>query len=614
MAYHFLDEVDYTDSNDGVWTDIDVSADVPAGAIGAMVLFVNESGTTSYDLGCRENGSTNTEVGKLWMDSQTYWIVGVDSNRIFEQYIGNRKVTTYLVGYFDSGGEWTIFTNPKAYTIDTSGSYVDIDITPDVISGTAKFAIWQITNTAAVDPTTSSNHCTFRRNGDINSAVSTISNGGITMISLDSGEICEHYNTLSHTLKLVGYAIGGTPTDYTSNIIIKDTWSEETIQHSGADTQIELVRQSAFDQIATWFRPNGNTTDNRHTTVEGGQGYQALPIDPDGSGDYEIYVQVGAPNISGVRYGTIEAVSGGETIEIDEVALDWSGKALAVDVTALVATKALDWEGQAVTAKIEVTEIPATVALDWVGQGMQANETITIDEKELDWAGQLVAADATVQVALVALDWAGQNVEAKIAILIDKAGLDWDGKTPLVNETVLTPKAALDWAGQTFKLNEKITVGQKALDWGGKEITASIATLINKMALDWAGQNVYEDEQLTLGATLLDYEGKTLTATVAVFVGTAEMDWSGQDVAANEIIEVGANPLDYEGQPVSADKAITVNELGMDWVGKSVSIPGVTIIVNIVALDWAGKNVILVGQFTRMIRIIGCGFKGIIGG
>jgi hypothetical protein len=112
--------VDISESATGSWTPVDVSANVPAGATGVMVE-VKTEGSSDDEFAIRKNGSSDE-----WMwgpttiknDTHTWFMIGVDSNRIFEVKQGDSDIDMYLLGYTTAGV--TFFDN--AYDKSTSGA------------------------------------------------------------------------------------------------------------------------------------------------------------------------------------------------------------------------------------------------------------------------------------------------------------------------------------------------------------------------------------------------------------------------------------------------------------------------------------------------------------
>jgi hypothetical protein len=118
-----------TVSSPSAWTDVDTSSLVPAGASGVILHIVN-TGVSAYALGLRPNGVTdNNRYGTIYQTSHTWALVGVDSNRILEAYVGSTTyIELWLVGYVKSWAV-TFFTSPSYYdkTPATAGSWQTVN-------------------------------------------------------------------------------------------------------------------------------------------------------------------------------------------------------------------------------------------------------------------------------------------------------------------------------------------------------------------------------------------------------------------------------------------------------------------------------------------------------
>jgi hypothetical protein len=124
-----LTPVDVSPGATGAWTDVDVSANVPVGATGVILLMVNTRGFAD-DIGARKNGSTDDRH-----DSFTGHVgagVGIDANRKFEAYIGTALDIIYLIGYTMTGV--TFFTNGVDKSLGGAGAWTDIDCSAEAPS------------------------------------------------------------------------------------------------------------------------------------------------------------------------------------------------------------------------------------------------------------------------------------------------------------------------------------------------------------------------------------------------------------------------------------------------------------------------------------------------
>lgn len=119
--------VEVTPGTAGSWQDVNVSAYVPAGATGVILRLVhNTNDLTQWAVGLRKNGSSDNRTGYIQPYDQSWAAIGVDSNRIFEAYVGSTtSIDIYLVGYTMSGV--TFFTNAYDKSLTTTGVWTDID-------------------------------------------------------------------------------------------------------------------------------------------------------------------------------------------------------------------------------------------------------------------------------------------------------------------------------------------------------------------------------------------------------------------------------------------------------------------------------------------------------
>ena len=103
----------------GAWGDIDLSAQLPAGALGAIVE-VYAFGALPTAWGLRQKGSADNRISNtLNRKNQFTAIIGCDANRIIEGYRDNVNTEFYLVGYITDGA--TFYLNAVDMTIVSIG-------------------------------------------------------------------------------------------------------------------------------------------------------------------------------------------------------------------------------------------------------------------------------------------------------------------------------------------------------------------------------------------------------------------------------------------------------------------------------------------------------------
>lgn len=110
----------------GAFADIDVSADVPSGAIAAFCWAYE--GNAGYDTGWRPNGSSDNYIASQM--SPWYFIAKLDANRVFEFYaetvigFGGQ----WLLGYLTEG--WTFLDNFSDYSGSGTTTWYDLAALP----------------------------------------------------------------------------------------------------------------------------------------------------------------------------------------------------------------------------------------------------------------------------------------------------------------------------------------------------------------------------------------------------------------------------------------------------------------------------------------------------
>jgi hypothetical protein len=206
MGVTFITPVDVSPGTALSWQDVDVSSYIPSGSTGVLLHLVNIRGDTNYVCGLRKNGSTDARTPTLRRNSHSWGCIGVDSNRIFEAYIGYAgRVQVWLVGYFDSSA--VFFDNAVDKSLGSTGAWTDVDISGDTGADTAIGAIFELRISSGSDT------WGFRKNGstdDRNVATGANNLFAYTMVGVDGSEVCEH--TISSTnvdAFLVGYIKSG---------------------------------------------------------------------------------------------------------------------------------------------------------------------------------------------------------------------------------------------------------------------------------------------------------------------------------------------------------------------------------------------------------------------
>jgi len=126
QSFFPITPVEVTPGTASAWTDVDVSAYVPAGATGVVLHIVNKNAGSGLSIGVRKNGSTDNRYDGIYQFNHEWAAVGIDANRILEAYVGSiTDIDIWLVGYTTSGV--TFFTNAYDKSLSTTSAWTDID-------------------------------------------------------------------------------------------------------------------------------------------------------------------------------------------------------------------------------------------------------------------------------------------------------------------------------------------------------------------------------------------------------------------------------------------------------------------------------------------------------
>jgi len=135
--------VEISPGTTGSWQDVDVSAYVDAGNTAFVVLEIVSKTNQNEFWGARCNGSTDDRYSSVYKYSHTYMAVAVDDDDILEIKLENAFIDVFLVAYA-TDDEAGALTNGTDVTPDSSGDWVDIDISSDTGDDTAVCAFFDV--------------------------------------------------------------------------------------------------------------------------------------------------------------------------------------------------------------------------------------------------------------------------------------------------------------------------------------------------------------------------------------------------------------------------------------------------------------------------------------
>jgi hypothetical protein len=147
QSFFYIDPVRVTPSVADSWQDVDVSSYIPARATGVILHYDMTGASVGEEIGFRKNGSTDNRTGINMVQTHAWAMIGVDSNRIFEAYVGSTAIDIWLVGYTTAGV--VFFDNSIPKTVAVNNSWQDINIAADTGADTAIGVILEVAQSSA---------------------------------------------------------------------------------------------------------------------------------------------------------------------------------------------------------------------------------------------------------------------------------------------------------------------------------------------------------------------------------------------------------------------------------------------------------------------------------
>ena len=236
-VFHYIDPVEVTPATANAWTDVDVSAYIPAGSTGVL-LHLENAGGADLASGIRKKGSTDSRTQFTKRLAHHWAAIGVDENRVFQAYVGSTvDINIFLTGYTTAGV--TFFTNAVDKSLGTVNTWVDIDISADTGSDTATVAIIEVVATA-------DRYYGFRKNGSTESILQDPVRHAWAIVEVDANETLEgQVEDVAVDFFLIGYTLNN---DNTS-------WKVTVSPGQTANTNVVNVtfRSNADFILKIWF-------------------------------------------------------------------------------------------------------------------------------------------------------------------------------------------------------------------------------------------------------------------------------------------------------------------------------------------------------------------------
>ena len=267
MAINFFSTpYDVSTTTTGTYVTTTVSTQVPATSTAAIIRFVNKGGS-AYRYSFRMKGSTDDFQTKQFLEASTggWAIVGLNSSRQFEQYIENSAVDVYLWGYFED--EVVMFTNAVDVSTATTGSYVDVDISPYTGADTAVAAI--CTSNTVNGGTDAQFYA--RKNGSTDDRYRAVNDTGhYFIVGLDSSQIFEQkIDNVVQDCYVLGYFRYGVTME-TNGVDVSRTGTGSYADLTNAGQGIAGVLYEAYETTTSsqfGLRQNGSTHNTTSTNL-----------------------------------------------------------------------------------------------------------------------------------------------------------------------------------------------------------------------------------------------------------------------------------------------------------------------------------------------------------
>jgi hypothetical protein len=383
--------VDVSPGVAGAWTDVDVSANVPVGATGVIVQWVNLTVPGDPNYGVRMKGSTDNWAfdGEAKTSQQGWLMTGLNASRVFQVFTGNTGVKTYLVGYTMAGVKF--FTNRIDKSTATTGSWVDVGIAADTGSDTAIGAIFHVDCQSG-----SSEAYGLRKKGSTDNRLQTIRANmmNLGLVGVDATETAQQQigvNTVD--LYLVGYVTSGAV--FFTNALDKSTGT------TGSYQPVDITNDVGA----------GSTANGAFVEIQPSDGTRRLTaIRPNGA-SYDYYAEVSHQfALVGIDAGDVFE----QKIALDTMDLYLTGYSLA-DGAGVFRVKSGSYTGTGLAQSITgIGFQPDVVIVDGVGAGVDAaiktNTMAGANSKQID---NTAAFDTT---HIVSLDPDGFSVGTDIDV------------------------------------------------------------------------------------------------------------------------------------------------------------------------------------------------------
>jgi len=250
-------EVVLTTANN--WTDVDLD-DYTSGLgadVTGVILCCADVGGGNPAFGLRKNGSTDNRTATVYYYSLFWAAIGVDSNHIFEVYVGNTTtIDIYIAGYTETGVVFLTSAIDKSLTV--ANAWTDIDCTFETYDAAIGLIFEVVGNQTEYKFGLRNNGSSDNRTNDVQ-----VHNDFGWIVGCDSGSVCEGYiGNTSVDLYLVGYITAGA-TFYTNatdlSLSVDRSWTDlSTLPSDAAMGFIEITTTDGIE-YPYGLRRNGSS-------------------------------------------------------------------------------------------------------------------------------------------------------------------------------------------------------------------------------------------------------------------------------------------------------------------------------------------------------------------
>lgn len=640
--------VDLAITTTGSWVDADISGQTgySADVVGVELLIV-VTGSSNRNIGVRKNGSTDNRTGLLLGYPGGTLVgarIGVDSSGIFEAYVSDVDTDVYLVGFYESD-DAVFFTNGVDKSQNTTGSWVDTDISSNTGSDTAIAAFFEYSTSANLIGM-------LRPNGSTDSRL-TYNTGvhNFLVTGVDGSEICEQYiNNSAVDFILNGYLTGG------------GTFHTNATNRSTATTgsYVDITALPAGATAGVYDCWNQSSVPTRYGLRTGGTSYdiyrgpylRAHHVVPcDGSGVVQQKIAGTDADLYELGYLSTAASASSVSVTGSSVSVTGSSVGLRVGHRLALSAATVAVTGQALTTRATraLGVSPATTTVTGASVGLRRGWRLALGAATVAVTGQAVAVTpgrrlglsaasvsvtgaiaatratrrVTLDAATVAV--AGQDVALTAlggyTLGLDAATVSATGQAVTLSATrrLTTDAAALVVTGAAVTLSRgyRLALGSATVSLAAASVTprAGRALAVSPASVTTTGAavSVRTDRRLATDPSSVVVQaqevglGKTGNYALALDPSTVTVSAHAVTVVAARVLSHGAATVTATGQAVTGvvSRRLALDALTLTLTGAAVSFQGEGPSVSAVTLTGSARDAIALQGSVAAVALTG---------